>query len=52
MVLSNLLPSEGVFCGEELLDSDWGSGGCPAPSGDSCEGLKGLEEAEDLESFR
>lgn len=44
MVRSNLPPSEGVFCGEELLDS----GGCVAPPAsveEACVGLKGLEEA-------
>lgn len=37
MVRSNFPPSEGVFCGEELLDS--------ASLEEVCVGLKGLEEA-------
>ena len=50
MVLSNFPPSQGVFCGEELLETAWGSGASPAP-GEVCVGLR-PDEAEDLDSSR
>lgn len=44
MVRSNFSPSEGAFCGEELLDSDCGSGGPSVSMEEACVGLRGLEE--------
>ena len=44
MVRSNFPISEGAFCGEELLDSDCGSGGPSISLEEACVGLRGLEE--------
>lgn len=50
MVFSYVPPSEGAFCGEELLDP--GLSGFPLPPGEACVGLRGLETVEDLVPFK
>ena len=50
MVLSELLPSERVFCREEE-DTDGGFDGSPTPLFVSGKGFKAPEDSDDLTSF-
>ena len=50
MVLSELLPSERVFCREEE-DTDGGFDGSPTPLLESGKGFKEPEDCDDVTSF-